>query len=82
MDGTVGNTVSVRVGVEYFETNDPPLPHQGWNLPAFQAYCQEELCDSGFDLLRPIHCYYNRAKREILFWQELEKIEVSEDLWN
>lgn len=74
--------VKVKMSVEYFLKNDPPPPFKGWNLPAFQDYCKREMTDCGFDLERKIHCHYDRGTGEIVFWQNVLELEISDAMWN
>lgn len=74
--------VQVRMSVDYFLRFDPPAPHRGWNLPAFQDYCRQEMTEGGFDLERKIHCYYNRKTGEIVFWQNVIDLELSPAILN
>lgn len=75
-------SVKVRLNVEYFLKNDPPEPFEGWNLPAFQEYCRQEMSDYGFDLDRKIHCHYNRRTGEIVFWQNVLDLNLTEAILN
>jgi len=74
--------VQVRMDVGYFLSHDPPLPFKGWNLPAFQEFCRREMSGSGFDLDRRIHCYYNKQKGEIVFWQNVLELEFTSAILN
>lgn len=74
--------VKFRVNLEYFLKNDPPPPYQGWNLPAFQEYCRQEMADSGFDLERRIHCHYDKRSGQIVFWQNVLELELNDAMWN
>lgn len=79
--GNVKN-VQVRMNVEFFLKYDPPPPFTGWNLPAFQEYCRREMSGCGFDLERKIHCHYNRQTGEIVFWQNVLDLELTDAILN
>lgn len=74
--------VQVRMNIEFFLKHDPPAPFKGWNLPAFQEYCRREMTNTGFDLDRRIHCHYNKQTGEIVFWQNVLELDVSDAMMN
>ncbi|NLI80613.1 MAG: hypothetical protein GX443_02845 [Deltaproteobacteria bacterium] len=74
--------VKLQMNVSYFFTHDPPVPYEGWNLPAFQEYCRREMSQEGFDLNRKIHCRYNKQSGDIVFWQNLIDLELGDAILN
>jgi hypothetical protein len=74
--------VQVRMNAEFFFRSDPPAPYKSWNVLAFQEHCRQELEEYGFDLDRKIHCYYNKQSGEIVFWQNVIELELSEAILN
>jgi hypothetical protein len=70
----------VRMHKNFFFDNDPPHPHKGWSLQAFQDFCREEMLEAGFDLERPFQCRYDPRSGNVTFWQEPVAQDEDEDL--